>query len=256
MPLPTFFISHGAPDLPIRTGPTQAFLGQLLTTLPQPPTAILAISAHWLTAHPTLSTHPQPQTLYDFGGFPPRLSELVYRAPGHPALAQRVAERLRQGGFLPQFNRHRGYDHGAWTPLILMDPAGQIPVTLLSVQPQETPAHHLHLGKALAPLRNEGVLIIGSGAATHNMAAFNGDYHAAPPTWATEFDRWLADTIAHNDITALVNYRQLAPHAERNHPTDEHLLPLFVALGAGGRGQQVNHGFTYGAFSMAAYRFD
>ncbi|MGF1569322.1 MAG: DODA-type extradiol aromatic ring-opening family dioxygenase [Nodosilinea sp.] len=256
MPLPTFFISHGAPDLPIRTGPTQDFLRQLLATLPGQPTAILAISAHWLTAQPTLSTNPQPQTIYDFGGFPPHLSEMVYRAPGSPALAKRVAELLTQAGFTPRFNSHRGYDHGTWPPLILMDPAGQIPVTLLSVQSRESPAHHLHLGKALAPLREEGVLIVGSGAATHNMAAFNGDYHAEPPTWAAEFDRWLADTIAQNDLTALVNYRQLAPHAERNHPTDEHLLPLFVALGAGGKGHPVNQGFTYGAFSMAAYRFD
>ncbi|HSM80183.1 MAG TPA: class III extradiol ring-cleavage dioxygenase, partial [Nodosilinea sp.] len=108
----------------------------------------------------------------------------------------------------------------------------------------------------LAPLRQEGVLIVGSGAATHNMAAFSADYTAAPPAWATEFDTWLAATIAQNDLAALVNYRQLAPHAERNHPTDEHLLPLFVALGAGGQGRQVNQGFTYGAFSMAAYRFD
>lgn len=256
MTLPTFFISHGAPDLPIRTGPTQDFLRQLLTTLPERPTAILAISAHWLTAQPTLSTTPQPQTIYDFGGFLPHLSELVYPAPGNPALAERVAELLAEAGFAPRFNSHRGYDHGIWTPLILMDPQGQIPVTLLSVQSSETPTHHLHLGKALAPLRDEGVLIVGSGAATHNMAAFKGDYHAAPPAWATEFDTWLAATIAQNNLTALVNYRQIAPHAERNHPTDEHLLPLFVALGAGGKGRQINEGFTYGAFSMAAYRFE
>ncbi|MBF2088563.1 MAG: dioxygenase [Synechococcales cyanobacterium K44_A2020_017] len=256
MTLPTFFISHGAPDLPIRTGPTQDFLRQLLASLPEQPTAMLVISAHWLTAQPTLSTNPQPQTIYDFGGFPPHLSELVYRAPGSPTLAKRVAELLAEAGFAPQFNSDRGYDHGAWTPLILMNPAGQIPVTLLSLQPQETPAHHLHLGKALACLRDEGVLIIGSGAATHNMAAFNSDYHAAPPAWAIEFDTWLAKAIDQNDLAALLNYRQVAPHAERNHPTDEHLLPLFVALGAGGQGHQVNQGFTYGAFSMAAYQFD
>lgn len=167
-----------------------------------------------------------------------------------------MAQRLTEAGFAPRFNRHRGYDHGAWTPLILMDPAGQVPVTLLSVQPQEPPSYHLNLGKALAPLREEGVLIMGSGAATHNMAAFNGDYHAAPPAWAAEFDTWLAAAIARNDRAALVNYRHLAPHAAHNHPTDEHLLPLFIALGAGGQGQQVNQGFTYGAFSMAAYRFE
>ena len=112
MTLPTFFLSPGAPDLPIRTGPPQTFLGQLLATLPERPTAILAISAHWLTAQPTLSTTPQTQTIYDFGGFPPHLSEMVYRAPGSPALAQRVVELLEQAGFVPRFNSHRGYDHG------------------------------------------------------------------------------------------------------------------------------------------------
>ena len=256
MALPTVFISHGAPDLPLRSGPTQDFLRQLLATLPERPAAMLVISAHWLTAQPTLGTAPQPQTLYDFGGFPPLLSELVYRAPGHPALAQRVADLLGQAGFAPRFNPHRGYDHGTWTPLILIDPAGEIPVVMLSLQPQQGPAHHLHLGKALAPLRQEGVLIVGSGAATHNMAAFSADYAAAPPAWAAEFDTWLAATIAQNDLAALVNYRQRAPYAERNHPTDEHLLPLFVAAGAGSQGRRVNQGFTYGAFSMAAYRFD
>lgn len=252
--LPSLFISHGAPDLPIQTGPTQDFLRQLFQSIPKPE-AMLVVSAHWLTAQPTVSKATHPQTLYDFSGFPPHLYELVYRAPGHPQLAEAVVEKLNQAGFSTRINAKRGYDHGVWTPLILADPAGTIPVVQLSVQPYATPDHHFHLGKALAPLRDDGVLIIGSGAATHNLWAFGDRYDAPPPTWAVAFDDWLAEAIAQNDISRLLNYRQLAPHATQNHLTEEHLFPLFVALGAGGAGQQLHHGFTYGAFSMAAYAF-
>jgi len=254
MLLPALFISHGAPDLPIRIGPTQDFLRGLFQTIPIP-RAILAISAHWLTAEPTVSTTPQPETIYDFGGFPPHLSKLVYSAPGNPDLAAQVARRLRQTGFSARLNASRGFDHGVWTPLILADPEGKIPVTQLSVQPQESPAYHLRLGQALAPLREQGVLILGSGAVTHNLWAFGDSYEATPPAWAVAFDDWLAQTIQQQDLDSLLNYRQRAPHAEKNHPTAEHLLPLFVALGAGGPGRQLHRGFTYGAFSMAAYAF-
>lgn len=253
--LPSLFVSHGAPDLPLRTGPTQDFLRSLLQTQPQPE-AILAISAHWLTAQPTVSATEQPQTIYDFGGFPQALYELRYPAPGNPKLAEQVVARLAETGFSAGMDRNRGFDHGVWTPLILAAPEANIPVVQLSLQPHETPLHHYHLGKALAPLRDQGVLIFASGAATHNLGAFDGNYNAIPPKWATAFDDWLARAIAANDIQALLNYRQQAPHAAKNHPSEEHLLPLFVALGAGGPGQQIHHGFTYGAFSMAAYQFN
>lgn len=254
-PLPSLFISHGAPDLPIQTGSTQDFLRQILQTVPTPK-AILVISAHWLTAHPTVSRAENPETVYDFGGFAPELYQLTYRAPGNPELAEVVVARLVQAGFPTCIDATRGYDHGVWTPLILIDPKGKIPVTQLSVQPHQTPEHHFRIGKALAPLRAEGVLIIGSGAATHNLRTFGDSYEAPPPDWVVAFDDWLADAIAHNDIQRLLDYRQLAPYAAQNHPTEEHLLPLFVALGAGGPGRQLHRGFTYGAFSMATYAFD
>lgn len=254
-PLPSLFLSHGAPDLPIRTGSTQDFLRQLFQIMPTP-NAILAVSAHWLTDKPTVSMAEQPETIYDFGGFPPHLYELTYPAPGARDLAERVVTKLTQAGFAVRANAKRGYDHGVWTPLILADPEGTIPVTQLSVQPHATPEHHFLLGKALASLRDEGVLIMGSGAATHNLWAFGDSYDAPPPDWAVAFDHWLSEAIAQNDIHRLLNYRQLAPHAAQNHPTEEHLLPLFVALGAGGSGRQIHQGFTYGAFSMAAYAFD
>ncbi|MGF1568388.1 MAG: DODA-type extradiol aromatic ring-opening family dioxygenase [Nodosilinea sp.] len=145
--LPALFISHGAPDLPLRSGPTQDFLRQLFQIVPSPK-AILVISAHWLTAQPTVSTAERPETIYDFGGFPPRLSELTYPAPGHPDLAEAVVARLTQAGFSARTNAKRGFDHGVWTPLILADPEGKIPVVSLSVQPQASPTHHYHLGQA------------------------------------------------------------------------------------------------------------
>ncbi|MBD1918976.1 MULTISPECIES: class III extradiol ring-cleavage dioxygenase [Cyanophyceae] len=253
--LPSLFISHGAPDLPLRTGPTQDFLRSLLQTLPKPK-AILAISAHWLTAQPTVSAAKQPKTIYDFGGFSQALYELTYPAPGSPKLAEQVISNLADAGYSARVDCNRGFDHGVWTPLILAAPEATIPVVQLSLQPHETPLHHYQLGKALAPLRDEGVLIFASGAATHNLGAFDGNYDAPPPAWAVAFDDWLAEAIATNDIQRLLNYRQHAPYAAKNHPSEEHLLPLFVALGAGGPGQQLHHGFTYGAFSMAAYQFD
>ncbi|MBD2109142.1 class III extradiol ring-cleavage dioxygenase [Nodosilinea sp. FACHB-13] len=262
--LPSLFVSHGAPDLPLRSGPTQDFLRSLLQTLPKPE-AILAISAHWLTAQPTVSATEQPKTIYDFGGFSQALYELNYPAPGNPKLAEQVASRLDEAGFSARVDRDRGFDHGVWTPLLLAAPKATIPVVQLSLQPHETPLYHYQLGKALAPLRDEGVLIFASGAATHNLGAFDGNYDAPPPAWAVAFDDWLAEAItqagrsstnAANDIQALLDYRQHTPYAAKNHPSEEHLLPLFVALGAGGPGKQIHHGFTYGAFSMAAYQFN
>jgi 4,5-DOPA dioxygenase extradiol len=251
--LPSLFISHGAPDLPIRKGPTQAFLRQLANTLPTP-RAILIISAHWLTANPIVSTNKHPKTVYDFGGFPPELYQLSYPAPGAPAVANQVAELLAAANLPVQTDAKRGFDHGVWTPLILIYPDAKIPVIQMSLQPAQGPEYHVHLGKLLAPLRSEGILIIGSGAATHNLRAFAG-YKTAPPTWITTFDTWLTTAVHNNDLPSLLSYRQQAPYAVQNHPTEEHLLPLFVALGAGGQGKQIHQGFTYGAFSMSAFAF-
>ncbi|MEO1210033.1 MAG: class III extradiol ring-cleavage dioxygenase [Cyanobacteria bacterium J06638_20] len=253
--IPSLFISHGAPDLPIRRGSAQDFLRHLSNQLPMP-RAILVISAHWLTREPVFSCAAQPDTIYDFGGFPEELCRLRYPAPGAPHLADQVVGRLSEAGFPTKTHASRGLDHGAWTPLILTYPDATIPTAQLSLQPLQTPEYHLRLGKALAPLRQEGVLIVGSGAATHNLGAFGAAYDAPPPEWAVAFDQWLADAIAQGDITSLLTYREKAPYAVQNHPTDEHLLPLFVALGAGGRGQVLHRSFTYGAFSMASYAFD
>lgn len=257
-PLPTLFISHGAPDLILHPGETTTFLQQLGQSLPKPK-AILVISAHWNTAVPTISAASHPRTIYDFSGFPAPLYQLTYPAPGVPELATRVAELLSQNNLPYAIHPNRGLDHGAWSPLLLVYPQADIPVTQLSIQFPASPAHHLQVGQALELLRQEGILILASGGATHNLREFNSTYDAAPPDWVSGFDDWLADRIMAGDTEALLHYRQLAPDAEKNHPTEDHLLPLFIALGAAGampQGTVLHRSYVYGAFSMAAYAFN
>ena len=180
-----------------------------------------------------------------------------YPAPGSPELANRVVQLLTQAGITCNTEPTRGLDHGTWAPLILAYPKAEIPVVQLSIQYRQSPQMHWQLGQALGPLRQEGILIIGSGSATHNLAAMDGDYHAPPPVWVSKFDDWLAKTIEQN-WGALMQYRQLAPYAQENHPTQEHLLPLFAALGAVGldaQTKQLHRSYTYSVLSMAAYAF-
>jgi 4,5-DOPA dioxygenase extradiol len=255
--LPTTFLSHGAPDLPIRDGAVSQFLRSLHQLFPKPK-AILVISAHWNSDTPMVSAAIQPRTIYDFSGFPEQLYQLSYPASGAPELSDRVVDLLLQSGISCTTHPSRGLDHGAWTPLILAYPAADIPVTQLSIQYHRDPLYHWQVGQALEPLRHEGVLIIGSGSITHNLYAFSPNYDATPLDWVQQFDQWIAKTIADKDWESLMHYRQLAPYASKNHPTDEHLLPLFVALGAAGanvEGRQLHSSYTYGAFSMAAYAF-
>ncbi len=202
------------------------------------------------------ATH--PRTIHDFSGFPSALYELTYPAQGSPELADRVVGLLAQAGITCERQRSRGFDHATWIPLMLAYPAAEIPVVQLSIQADRDVAYHQQLGQALASLRQEGVLIIGSGGATHNLSAFGANYDAPPLPWVKQFDDWLARTIQQGDWSSLLHYRKLAPHAAANHPTEEHFLPLFVALGAAGTnpsGKLLHRSYTYGAFSMAAYAF-
>ncbi|NJM85464.1 MAG: dioxygenase [Leptolyngbyaceae cyanobacterium SL_1_1] len=216
-----------------------------------------------MTTTPTVGTATAAETLHDFYGFPEQLYQLSYAAPGSLTLAEQVAKHLHEAGLAVHPDAGRGLDHGAWEPLMLMYPAAKIPVTQLSLQPALGAAYHLRLGQALAPLR-ENVLIIGSGSATHNLGAFSRDRFStgfdAPPTgWAQAFDNWLQATLLSGDLDALLDYRQHAPFALKSHPSEEHLLPLFVALGAAGKGarsHQLHASFTYGVLSMASYCFD
>jgi len=259
MIMPVLFVSHGAPTLPLEPGDTGAAWRKLGGQLPRP-AAILVISAHWETHIPTVSRAEQPETIHDFHGFPAELYKLQYPAPGAPGLAQSVLLALQQAGISAQTNDTRGLDHGAWVPLSLIYPKADIPVAQLSLQPDRDPAWHIALGRALRSLREQGVLIIGSGSISHNLRALFKHPQGTPaPDWVTDFCDWIADRIEAGDTDALVSYRTLAPNAVQNHPTDEHLLPLFVALGAADHiagSTRLNQVMTYGILAMDMWLFD
>ena len=229
--LPSLFLSHGAPTLPIDPAMPSAEFATLAQRLPRP-RAILMLSAHWCTATPVASTAEAPETIHDFYGFPRELYALRYDAPGAPALAHQAAALLGEARIPTQTQPH-GLDHGAWVPLLLMYPQADIPVAQLSIQPDRDPAHHYAVGRALRPLAEDGVLIVGSGQITHNLRA--ADFGARPgdaDPRVAEFTDWFETRLAERDVAALLDYRKRAPHAALMHPTDEHLLPVFASLGA------------------------
>ncbi|MCA8277140.1 dioxygenase [Burkholderia sp. AU30280] len=229
--LPSLYLSHGAPTLPIDpTLPSGAFT-HLAAELPRP-RAVLMLSAHWGTQRPVASIAAHPETIHDFYGFPQALYDIRYPAPGAPDIAKRAAGLLNAAGIETATTEH-GLDHGAWVPMLLMFPEADVPVAQLSIQPRADAAHHFALGRALRPLRDEGVMVIGSGQITHNLRA--ADFGAAPEDAdprVTAFTDWFEAKLAARDVDALLDYRRQAPHAALMHPTDEHLLPVFTALGA------------------------
>ncbi len=235
--LPAIFVSHGAPNLILGSSPAKAFLTTLSDALPERPAAILVISAHWETPKPMVSGPAINDTIYDFGGFERELYRIRYPAPGSLDLAKRVIQLIAAHGISAAIDQSRGLDHGAWVPLMLAWPDADVPVIQLSVQTHAGVDHHLRLGVMLETLRDEGVLILGSGSFTHDLRSYIAERHApdaAEPEWVTGFADWMHAAIMADDRQALRDYRRLAPDAVRNHPTEEHLLPLFVALGAGG----------------------
>jgi 4,5-DOPA dioxygenase extradiol len=258
MTMPSLFLSHGAPTLPLTDTPARSFLQQLGHTLERPK-AILVISAHWETAVPAVNAVDSNETIHDFGGFPRALYDMRYPAPGSPTIAARVVERLRAGGFDCKIDRRRGLDHGAWVPLLLMYPQADIPVLQLSVQPHLGPEHHLRVGRALAPLRDEGVLIIGSGSFTHDLSEFRGRGPNDPaPDWVNSFADLFDAALRKGRTDDLLDYRRQAPFATKNHPTEEHLLPLYAALGAAGenaRAERLHASSTYSVLRMDVYAF-
>jgi 4,5-DOPA dioxygenase extradiol len=256
--LPTLFLSHGSPMHAVEPGAAGRAWEALGRQLPRP-RAILIASAHWETSLPMLSGNAKPETIHDFGGFPRELYTLKYPAPGAPELAQRAVALLKQSGFTAGVDGCRGLDHGAWVPLLHMYPAHDIPVVQLSLQPALGTAHHVALGRALAPLAAEGVLVIGSGHTTHNLRDWMANRRRTEPLrYAQAFAEWLDERLAAHDTQALIDYRDRAPEAARAHPTDEHFLPLHVAWGAAGeapRVRRVVHGFESGALAIDSWLF-
>lgn len=258
MTLPSLFLSHGAPTLPFTDTPARTFLSQFGGKLARPK-AILVISAHWGTAVPTVNAVDRNETIHDFGGFPRALYELRYPAPGSPGFAARVSELLRGSGFDCRIDRSRGLDHGAWVPLLLMYPQAEVPVLQLSVQPNLGTEHHLLMGRALSPLRQEGVLIIGSGSLTHDLSEFRGqDANDPSQPWVDAFADWFHSALSTGRTDELLDYRRQAPFAIKNHPSEEHLLPLYAALGAAGENpvaDRLHASSTHGILRMDVFAF-
>ena len=257
MPLrwPSVFVSHGSPMHALQAGPAGEAWAALGRGLGRP-RAILIASAHWETDRPLLTGAARPQTIHDFYNFPEPLYRLRYPAPGAPELAQQAKQLLAEKNFPAAIDPERGLDHGAWSPLLYMYPDADVPVVQLSIQPALGPQHHLELGKALQPLAAENVLVIGSGHMTHNLRDWARGA-GAPAPYAREFQLWVKNEIESGEVERLANYRSLSPHGVRAHPTDEHFLPLFVALGAAGDGapERVYDAIDSGVLAMDAYVF-
>ncbi|KAI7743554.1 hypothetical protein M8C21_000753 [Ambrosia artemisiifolia] len=259
----TFYISHGSPTLSIdETMPARHFLQSFQQKVyphdaPRP-SSILVISGHWETDYPTVNAvDGRCETIYDFYNFPKSMYQLKYPVPGAPKLANRVKELLKSSGFKRvDEDKKRGLDHGAWVPLMLMYPEADIPVCQLSVQTNKDATYHYNLGKALAPLKDEGVLIVGSGATTHNLRMLRNTTSVQP--WAQEFDTWLKEALLDGRYEDVNNYKEKAPHATVAHPHPDHFYPLHVAMGAGGansKAELIHHSWGLSSLSYASYKF-
>jgi len=263
---PVVFVSHGAPTLAMEPGPTAGFLrslgGMLLARGGRAPRAVLCFSAHWESDAPNAGLVERPGTIHDFYGFPDALYEQRHPAPGDPALGKRALALLRAAGIEASGDPERGLDHGAWVPMRLMDPDAAIPVVQVAIATARGTRFMFDAGRALAPLRDDGVLILGSGGATHNLREFGRHaYDATPVAWARDFDDWLVRAIEDGRTEDLLAWEERAPDPRRNHPTHEHFLPLVAALGAAvgsgsPRGRRLHAGFTYGVLSMTALAWD
>ena len=257
IPLPSVFISHGSPMHALEAGPAGIAWGALGKRLGKPQ-AILIASAHWDTHVPMVTGAARPETIHDFSGFPEALYRIRYTAPGAPKVAARAQALLKDAGFTAAIDGMRGLDHGAWAPLLYMYPQADVPVVQISLQPELGTRHHLQLGRALRTLEEENVLVIGSGHMTHNLRDWMRGA-GEPQPYAQEFAEWVRERLDAHDLESLTDYRARSPHGARAHPTDEHFLPLFFALGAARddyRPERIFTGIDAGVLSMDAYVFN
>ena len=259
--MPSLFVSHGSPMTAIMDTPTHRWFKTFAAEIPRPH-AILIASAHFESDAPVFTSDARPEMIYDFGGFPRALHEIVYAAPGDPDLALQAAQMVHAAGFRTGLVQDRGFDHGTWVPLKLMYPDADIPVVQISVQHEEGAAYHIELGRALAPLREDGLLIMGSGSLTHNLWELSrnrGDVNAKAKDWVVDFTEWVAQKVEAGESEEIARYRERAPFAKENHPRDEHFLPLPFAMGAGGenmKGRRVHASYDYGLLAMDAFLFE
>jgi len=262
--LPTYFLSHGGgpwPYMKAQLGATydklEASLQDIPRQLGERPKAVLMVSGHWETPGFTVMATPNPPMIYDYGGFPEHTYRVQYPAPGSPALAARVRELLDAAGLPSTSDERQGYDHGTFVPMSVMYPQADVPLIQLSIRRDYDPAIHLAAGRALAPLRDEGVLVIGSGLTYHNMRNMGPSGKQA----SAAFDRWLDDTLVHADsrdrTERLLHWTQ-APSARAAHPREDHLLPLMVAVGAAESdpGARIYHEEdVFGGIDVSSFRF-
>lgn len=252
--LPSLFISHGAPDFALQPGVIGEKLGSLGRQL-SPIEAVVVVSPHWMTDGIRVTASPRPETIHDFRGFDAALNEMEYPAPGYPALATRIVERLQQAGWSARTDPERGLDHGAWVPLTHLLPDASVPVVQVSLPAELDGESAFSLGRALSPLADEGVLVIGSGSLTHNLyEVFRG---TEDTEYAEAFAGWIRQAVEAGDTERLKSALELAPHARRAHPTPEHYWPLVVAAGAGSAlpVTVLEGGMTYEVLCMDAFVF-
>jgi 4,5-DOPA dioxygenase extradiol len=236
---------------PGKLGPQLQALGAQLSGV----RAVLVVSPHWQTRGVAVSTTAAPETIYDFGGFPSALYDLQYPAEGSPLVAQEAARLLTEAGYATVLDTRRGLDHGAWVPLFHLLPEAKIPVFQVSMPYDLNTETAVQLGRVLAPLRAQGVLIVASGSMTHNLGEFRRGV-AAGDHYVQEFSNWVKTAVLANAVQPVIRYRSEAPHAERAHPTEEHFLPLLVALGAqleGDTVQLIDGGIEHGMLSMDSF---
>jgi 4,5-DOPA dioxygenase extradiol len=254
--MPAGFVAHGAPTLAVDAA-RGAPLGEWARAM-QRPRAILVISAHWEEAPLTLGTFEHEELMYDFYGFPRELYAIQYRAPGAAELAGRV-EALLGGPGVVRRAAQRRMDHGVWVPLLHMYPQADIPVLQVSMPSRQGPAALVEIGRKLAPLADEGVLVLGSGNLVHNLRRIDFTETSPPPTWAAEFDAWVAERIMAQDLDALVDFMARAPAPLLAHPNPDHYLPLLVVAGLAAQRSMAPRfeleGFEYGSISRRSVRF-
>lgn len=254
--LPSLFVSHGAPTFALEPGQAGPALTALGRTLPRPE-AVLVVSPHWMTPSPRVGLAAQPQTIHDFGGFDPALYRIEYPARGHPALARKTLEALAAAGWSALADERRGLDHGAWVPLLHLYPQAEVPVFQVALPSRLDADTAWAFGQALAPLADEGVLIVGSGSLTHNLGDFRGG-HGADLAYVQAFGGWVREAVAAGDGARLRRTLEDAPQAARAHPTPEHFWPLLVAAGAAPAGppwRVVDGGIAHGMLAMDAVVF-
>ena len=255
--LPVLFVSHGSPMVALEEDSYTQALRRWPTHIPRP-AAIVVVSAHWQAPRPVrVATSPAPATIHDFYGFPPELYALRYAPAGAPELASAIVERLREAGIAAEADPGRGLDHGAWVPLRFLYPRADVPVVAVSLATPARPGELLALGQALAPLREQGILVFGSGGVVHNLGRLDRRGGPVPVAgWAQAFDDWVRDRLGAGDVDALAAYERAAPHAALAVPTSEHFDPVLVALGAAAGDRRVSdvyEGFRFGSLSMRSF---